>query len=136
MDHYEVRNYPGWHHHMLTTMLAHFFLWHVKRRLGKQSAGSYDVPIAGVIERGLTPTTPDDRRGPGVGGVGAAAQSPGISIAASAAARGRIEREVRVFYPTKIIFVVKTYFSPFALSGSNYLNFKLPVESSPQSQPL
>ena len=26
MAHYEVRKYPGWHHHMLTTMLAHFFL--------------------------------------------------------------------------------------------------------------
>jgi SRSO17 transposase len=26
MDQYEVRQYPGWHHHMLTTMLAHFFL--------------------------------------------------------------------------------------------------------------
>jgi SRSO17 transposase len=26
MDHYEVRKYLGWHHHMLTTMLAHFFL--------------------------------------------------------------------------------------------------------------
>jgi SRSO17 transposase len=26
MDHYEVRKYAGWHHHMLTTMLAHFFL--------------------------------------------------------------------------------------------------------------
>jgi SRSO17 transposase len=25
MDHYEVRKYAGWHHHMLTTMLAHFF---------------------------------------------------------------------------------------------------------------
>src|SRR5215472_6605080 len=30
MDHYEVRKYAGWHHHMLTTMLAHFFLWHLK----------------------------------------------------------------------------------------------------------
>ena len=29
MDHYEVRKYPGWHHHMLTTMLAHFFLGHL-----------------------------------------------------------------------------------------------------------
>ena len=27
-------------------------------------------------------------------------------------------------------------FSPFAPSGSHCLNFKLPVESSPQSQPL
>jgi SRSO17 transposase len=25
MAHYEVRKYAGWHHHMLTTMLAHFF---------------------------------------------------------------------------------------------------------------
>src|SRR5215467_5247497 len=25
MDHYEVRKYPGWHHHMLTCLLAHFF---------------------------------------------------------------------------------------------------------------
>ena len=32
MDHYEVRKYAGWHHHMLTTMLAHFFLWHLKLR--------------------------------------------------------------------------------------------------------
>jgi SRSO17 transposase len=37
MDHYEGRKYPGWHHHMLTTMLAHFFLWHLKIRLGKKS---------------------------------------------------------------------------------------------------
>jgi SRSO17 transposase len=32
MAHYEVRKYSGWHHHMLTTMLAHFFLWHLKIR--------------------------------------------------------------------------------------------------------
>src|SRR2546423_10978002 len=37
MAHYEGRKYPGWHHHMLTTMLAHFFLWHLKIRLGKKS---------------------------------------------------------------------------------------------------
>jgi SRSO17 transposase len=30
MDHDEVRKYPGWYHHMLLCMLAHFFLWHVK----------------------------------------------------------------------------------------------------------
>jgi hypothetical protein len=33
----EVRQYPGWHHHMLTTMLAHVFLWHLKRHLGKKA---------------------------------------------------------------------------------------------------
>jgi SRSO17 transposase len=44
MDQYEVRKYPGWHHHMLSTMLAHFFLWHLHIRLGKKSTCYYGVP--------------------------------------------------------------------------------------------
>lgn len=43
MDHYEVRKYPGWNHHMLTCMLAHFFLWHLKIRLGKKSTIHYHI---------------------------------------------------------------------------------------------
>ncbi len=43
MDHYEVRKFMGWHHHILTCMLAHFFLWHLKIRLGKKSAIYYAV---------------------------------------------------------------------------------------------
>ncbi len=43
MDQYEVRKYSGWNHHILTCMLAHFFLWHLKIRLGKKSASSYGV---------------------------------------------------------------------------------------------
>jgi SRSO17 transposase len=43
MDHYEVRKYTGWHHHMLTCMLAHFFLWHLKIRLGKKSTIHYHI---------------------------------------------------------------------------------------------
>jgi hypothetical protein len=43
MDHYEVRKFPGWQHHMLTCMLAHFFLWHLKIRMGKKSAVYYAV---------------------------------------------------------------------------------------------
>lgn len=43
MDQYEVRKYPGWHHHILTCMLAHFFLWHLKIRLGKKSTCYYSV---------------------------------------------------------------------------------------------
>jgi len=54
MDHYEVRKYPGWHHHMLTTMLAHFFLWRLKLHLGKKSPGSHRVTAADVIGRRLT----------------------------------------------------------------------------------
>jgi SRSO17 transposase len=54
MDQYEVRKYPGWHHHMLTTMLAHFFLWHLKLRLGKKSSGTHRGATADPIGRGLT----------------------------------------------------------------------------------
>jgi hypothetical protein len=55
MAHYEVRKYPGWHHHMLTTMLAHFFLWHLKLRLGKKSPRAHGGAAAEIIGRGLTP---------------------------------------------------------------------------------
>ncbi len=41
MDQYEVRKFPGWNHHILTVMLAHFFLWHLKIRLGEKSSGCY-----------------------------------------------------------------------------------------------
>lgn len=43
MDHYEVRKLPGWNHHMITCMLAHFFLWHLKIRLGGKSTSNYFV---------------------------------------------------------------------------------------------
>jgi SRSO17 transposase len=53
MAHYEVRKYAGWHHHMLTTMLAHFFLWHLKLRLGEKSpringSASTEAPGSGL----------------------------------------------------------------------------------------
>jgi SRSO17 transposase len=54
MDHYEIRKYPGWHHHMLTCMLAHFFLWHMKIRLGKKSPSAYGVAAEDVTGAGLT----------------------------------------------------------------------------------
>ena len=41
MDHYEVRKYLGWNHHMLISMLSHFFLWHLKIKLGKKSTSYY-----------------------------------------------------------------------------------------------
>ncbi|MBF0566565.1 MAG: hypothetical protein HQK89_15160 [Nitrospirae bacterium] len=43
MDHYELRKYPGWNHHMLTCMLAHFFLWHLRITLGEKSSVYYAV---------------------------------------------------------------------------------------------
>ena len=56
MDHYEVRKYPGWHHHILTTMLAHFFLWHLKLHLGEKSSGPHRVAAAHDLRGRLTPT--------------------------------------------------------------------------------
>lgn len=43
MDHYEVRKFLGWHHHMITCMLGHFFLWHLKLSLGKKSTVHYSL---------------------------------------------------------------------------------------------
>ncbi len=43
MDQYEVRKFPGWHHHILTCMLGHYFLWHLKIRLGKKSTRYYAI---------------------------------------------------------------------------------------------
>jgi SRSO17 transposase len=37
MDQYEVRKFPGWHHHILTSILAHYFLCHFKIRLGEKA---------------------------------------------------------------------------------------------------
>jgi SRSO17 transposase len=56
MDHYEVRKYPGWQHHMLICMLAHFVLWHIKIRLEEKSPGLDPPPDADVIGDGLTAT--------------------------------------------------------------------------------
>jgi SRSO17 transposase len=55
MDHYEIRKYAGWHHHMLMTMLAHFFLWHLKLHVGEKSAGPYRVAGADTVGSRLTP---------------------------------------------------------------------------------
>jgi SRSO17 transposase len=54
LDHYEVRKYPGWHHHILISMLAHFFLWHLKLRLGKKSASPHRVAATDDIGSHLT----------------------------------------------------------------------------------
>jgi SRSO17 transposase len=38
-DHYEVRSWHGWYHHMTLGQIAHWFLVRERRRLGKKSAG-------------------------------------------------------------------------------------------------
>ena len=55
MAHYEVRKYAGWQHHMLLTMLAHFFLWHLKGRLGEKSTSTHGVAAASAIPSRVAP---------------------------------------------------------------------------------
>jgi hypothetical protein len=50
MDQYEVRKFPGWHHHILTCMLGHYFLWHLKIRLGKKSTSHYTISTEGFAQ--------------------------------------------------------------------------------------
>jgi hypothetical protein len=60
MAHYEVRKYPGWHHHILTTMLAHFFLWHLKVQWGKKSPCPDGLATTDVAGGGVTAAESDD----------------------------------------------------------------------------
>src|SRR5215468_6597060 len=55
MAHYEVRKYAGWQHHMVLTLLAHFFLWHLKGRLGEKSASTHGVAAAPAIPSRIAP---------------------------------------------------------------------------------
>jgi SRSO17 transposase len=73
MAHDEVRKYPGWHHPMLTTMLAHFFLWRVKLRLGKKSASADGVAAGEVVGRRVALAHRDDCRRPRLRGLGSTA---------------------------------------------------------------
>jgi len=84
MAHYEVRKYPSWHHHMLTSMLAHFFLWHLQIRLGKKSPSADGITTAPLVGGDLAHTHVHGGGGPRAGGVGPAVQSPGVCVAQKA----------------------------------------------------
>jgi SRSO17 transposase len=43
LDHYEVRSWTGWHHHMTLTLLALWFLQRERLRLGEKKSGSDGV---------------------------------------------------------------------------------------------
>ena len=55
MAHYEVRQDAGWQHHMLRTMLAHFFLWPLPGRLGEKSASTHGIAAAPAIPSRVAP---------------------------------------------------------------------------------
>src|SRR5262249_2862617 len=90
MAHYELRKYTGWHHHMLTCMLAHFFLWHVKRHVGKKSPSTHRVAGEAVAGEGAALENFYPGGGPPVGAMDAAAQSYSVSLASQTSARRRL----------------------------------------------
>jgi SRSO17 transposase len=61
MDQYEVRKHRGWYHHIVTCMLAHFFLWHTQIRLGKKSPSAYHIAAEGIAGGHFTPQTLHER---------------------------------------------------------------------------
>ena len=85
MDHYEVRIFVGWHHHMLVTMLAHVFLWRLNIRLEKKSTGSDRPPGAVSVGSGAAHWVLDEHGAVGVSGLDAATQSSGLLLASQTA---------------------------------------------------
>jgi hypothetical protein len=84
MDQYEMRKYPGWHHHMLTCMLAHFFLWHVKIRLGEKSPSYYDIAAEGTARGDLAAKNLYDCGSPPFGSLDTAAKPSGVPCTSQA----------------------------------------------------
>lgn len=61
-DHYEVRSWVGWHHHITLAMMALWFLCLERRRVGGKNPGNHGAPDAGIVHE-LTPKSPSARRG-------------------------------------------------------------------------
>jgi hypothetical protein len=54
MDHYELRSWIGWHHHMTLTMLAHYFLVRLKNTL-KDKAPALTLSQARLLLSAVLP---------------------------------------------------------------------------------
>jgi SRSO17 transposase len=66
LDHYEVRSWVGWHHHMTLSLLALWFLTLERRRLGKKNPGVDGGTVAAGVQPIAAQPAPQsraDRRG-------------------------------------------------------------------------
>jgi SRSO17 transposase len=83
MDHYEVRTWRGWHHHMTQTLLAHHFL--VRMRLQLKKSPGVDLGPNSSVVSGRPASPPAERaRGPGTRALLSDAQLRGLSLASPA----------------------------------------------------
>jgi SRSO17 transposase len=69
LDHYEVRSWVGWHHHMTLSLMALWFLCLKRRRVGANNTGDHGA--AGAT--GVHTAAPAARAVPGGGHLRAAA---------------------------------------------------------------
>jgi SRSO17 transposase len=73
LDHYEVRSWVGWHHHMTLSLVALWSLWLERRRFGGENPGGHGAADEANLHAAAPPAGPEprgDRRG---GHAGAAA---------------------------------------------------------------
>jgi SRSO17 transposase len=66
LDHYEVRSWVGWHHHMTLCLVALWFLCLERRRVGGENPGDHGVTDAADLHAVAPPPGADtggDRRG-------------------------------------------------------------------------
>jgi SRSO17 transposase len=83
MDHYEVRTWCGWHHHMTQTFLAHHFL--VRMRLWLKKSPSADAgPDSGVVGGRVAAPPAEHARGAGTRALLSGAQLCRLSVASPA----------------------------------------------------
>jgi SRSO17 transposase len=50
LDHYEVRSWVGWHHHMTLSLLALWFLVQERQRVGEKNTGDHSPSSAGDFQ--------------------------------------------------------------------------------------
>jgi SRSO17 transposase len=88
LDHYEVRTWRGWHHHMTLVILAHCFLMRLVLRLNQREGGlrpdgRTGAGAGGVAGAGPGPAQP----APSTAGAGQPGRGPGAPAGAAAPAR-------------------------------------------------
>ena len=61
LDHYEVRGWVGWHHHMTLSLVALWFLCLERRRVGGENPGDHSVPNPSDFHAVASPSGAESR---------------------------------------------------------------------------
>ncbi len=62
LDHYEVRSWIGWHHHMTLSLVALWFLCLERRRVGGENPGDHSIPNEADLHAAASPSGTKPRR--------------------------------------------------------------------------